>query len=137
MGRSIVTQQTYVIFLERRTEDATAASSSSRRSSIGRHAAPPLQRRKTLLRRQSTSKPDDWPHDLSPAVKARDAAASVGLGATASPPSRPATPPADAATCEREGSRCWTCPACEEANKYVRSKCNNCGAIKPTEATFF
>merc|ERR1712139_483358 len=158
-SRSVVTQQTYVVFLVRSGEDAaTLANPSLRRQSIAKSmqsGGPPLQRRKTLLRRQSTSKPDDWPHAMSPALKARDAATSLGLGPSASPPISPAkspkpqkvakvTPDASPAPSAAPASASppavagthWICPQCEEANKAVRTQCQNCNGKKPPTAVF-
>eukprot|EP00931_Biecheleriopsis_adriatica_P027386 TRINITY_DN16489_c0_g1_i2.p1 TRINITY_DN16489_c0_g1~~TRINITY_DN16489_c0_g1_i2.p1 ORF type:complete len:1027 (+),score=168.26 TRINITY_DN16489_c0_g1_i2:109-3081(+) len=58
------------------------------------------------------------------------AASSPAAGTCAATEQRPAAAPA-AQSCSAPKPEHWVCLICEEPNKLVRKKCNNCGWVKP------
>mmetsp|Transcript_32975 Transcript_32975/g.87139 ORF Transcript_32975/g.87139 Transcript_32975/m.87139 type:complete len:497 (+) Transcript_32975:67-1557(+) len=82
-GRSVVTRETYVIFLVRDGDPGDIAVRSSGSSGRGRRSAPS---RKVILRRQTLSAPGNWPHPeaLVSAVLSATGTPSDGDGASSS-----------------------------------------------------
>lgn len=83
--RSVATKAAYVVFLVRKGEDDLGATfAKARTQAPAVQNSQPLLRKRTLPRCQSISNPDDWPHALEPAVKAREVAAQSASTASRS-----------------------------------------------------